>query len=143
MPVSRVCCLMSSASSAGPKYDDSNPTSIQESPADLSESGSENKPQTKLEIDRPQDFKFHVAYGAYSRAWDDNQSDAARTRLNGLISSLSKDDSEDNYYAFYSGIQEYRRDSLSFRPGRTRIQSQRKRDWQQRDTRDRRDQRHR
>ena len=134
---------MSSDSSAGPKYNVSNPTSIQESPADLSENGSENKPPQKLDVDRPQDFKFHVAYGVYSRAWDDNMSDAARTKLNGLISSLSKDDSEDSYYAFYSGIQEYRRDSMSFRPGRTRIQSQRKRDWQQRDSRDRRDRRHR
>jgi hypothetical protein len=134
---------MSSASSAGSKYDESNPTSIQESPADLSENGSENKAPVKLEIDRPQDFKFHVAYGVYSRAWDDNKSDVTRLKLNELISSLSKDDSEDSYYAFYSGMQEYRRDSMSFRSGRTRIQTQRKRDWQQRDSRDRRDRRHR
>jgi uridylate kinase len=40
-------------------------------------------------------------------------------------------------------IQEYRKDSMSFRSGRMRIQSQRKRDWQQRDSRDRRDRRHR
>lgn len=109
----------------------------------MSENGSEIKAPQKLDIDRPQDFKFHVAYGVYSRAWDDNQPDAARLRLNELISSLSKDDSEDSYYAFYSGIQEYRRDSTSFRSGRTRIQTQRKRDWQQRDSRDRRDRRHR
>jgi hypothetical protein len=133
---------MSSDSSARPKYDDPNPTGIQESPADLSENGSENKTPQKLEIDRPQDFKFHVAYGVYTRAWEDNQSDTARLRLNELISSLSKDDSEDSYYAFYSGIQEYRRDSMSFRSGRTRIQTSRKRDWQQRDSRDRRDRRH-
>ncbi|MGA2238970.1 MAG: hypothetical protein ABSG74_07150 [Candidatus Bathyarchaeia archaeon] len=109
----------------------------------MSENGTENKVPQKLEIDRPQDFKFHVAYAVYARGWEDNQSDAARTRLNELISSLSKDDSEDSYYAFYSGIQEYRRDSMSFRSGRTRIQTSRKRDWQQRDSRDRRDQRHR
>ena len=134
---------MSSESSARPKYDGPNPTGIQESPTGLSENGSENKSPQKLEIDRPQDFKFHVAYGVYSRAWDDNQSGAARLRLNELISSLSKDDSEDSYHVFYSGIQEYRRDSMSFRSGRTRIQTQRKRDWQQRDSRDRRDRRHR
>ena len=132
-----------SDSSARPKYDGPNPTGIQESPTDLSENGTENKVPQKLEIDRLQDFKFHVAYAVYARAWEDNQSDAARARLNELISSLSKDDSEDSYYAFYSGIQEYRRDSMSFRSGRTRIQTSRKRDWQQRDSRDRRDQRHR
>jgi hypothetical protein len=109
----------------------------------LSETVPENKPPEKLEIDRAQDFKFHVAYGVYARAWEDNKSDTARLRLNELISSLSKDDSEDSYYAFYSGIQEYRRDSMSFRSGRTRIQTSRKRDWQQRDSRNRRDQRHR
>jgi hypothetical protein len=134
---------MSSDSPARPKYDDPNPTGIEESPTDLSENGTEKKVPQKLEIDRPQDFKFHVAYGVYARAWEDNQSDAARARLNELISSLSKDDSEDSYYAFYSGIQEYRRDSMSFRSGRTRIQTSRKRDWQQRDSRDRRDRRHR
>jgi hypothetical protein len=134
---------MSSDPSARPKYDESNPTGSQESPPDLSETGSENKPPQKLEVDKPQDFKFHVAYGVYARAWEDNKSDTARLRLNELISSLSKDDSEDSYYAFYSGIQEYRRDSMSFRSGRTRIQTSRKRDWQQRDSRDRRDQRHR
>lgn len=132
-----------SDSSARPKYDGPTPTGIEESPTDLSGNGTENKVPQKLEIDRPQDFKFHVAYAVYARAWEDNQSDAARARLNELISSLSKDDSEDSYYAFYSGIQEYRRDSMSFRSGRTRIQTSRKRDWQQRDSRDRRDQRHR
>jgi len=48
----------------------------------------------KLDIDRPQDFKFHVAYGVYSRAWEDNGSETARNKLNELISALSKDDSE-------------------------------------------------
>jgi hypothetical protein len=108
----------------------------------LSEETPGNKAPAKLDIDRPQDFKFHVAYGVYSRAWDENTSEVARNRLNELISALSKDDGEDSYLAFYSGIQEYRRDSMSFRPGRMRIQTQRKRDWQQRDYRDRRNQRH-
>ncbi|MGD0549410.1 MAG: hypothetical protein ABSA81_02545 [Candidatus Bathyarchaeia archaeon] len=134
---------MSSDSSTQPKYDEPKSTGTEESPPDLSETIPENKPPQKLEIDRAQDFKFHVAYGVYARAWEDNKSDTARLRLNELISSLSKDDSEDSYYAFYSGIQEYRRDSMSFRSGRTRIQTSRKRDWQQRDSRDRRDSRHR
>jgi len=109
----------------------------------MPEDSSETKVLTKLDVDRPQDFKFHLAYGVYSRAWDENTSDATRARLNELISSLSKDDSDDGYHSFYAGIQEYRSDSMAFRSGRTRIQTQRKRDWQQRDTRDRRDRRHR
>jgi hypothetical protein len=109
----------------------------------MPEDSSETKAPTKLDVDRPPDFKFHLAYGVYSHAWDENSSDAARTRLNELISSLSKDDSDDGYHAFYAGIQEYRSDSMVFRSGRMRIQTQRKRDWQKRDTRDRRDSRHR
>jgi len=97
----------------------------------------------KLDVDRPQDFKFHVAYGVYSRAWDENTSEAVRIKLNELISSLAKDDSEDGYFAFYAGIQEYRKDLISFKPGRTRIRTQRKRDWQRTDIKDRRNQRHR
>ena len=97
----------------------------------------------KLDVDRPQDFKFHLAYGVYARAWEENTSETARNRLNELMSSLAKDDSENAYLTFYAGIQEYRRDSISFRSGRVRIQTQRKRDWQQRDSRDRRNQRHR
>ena len=103
----------------------------------------ESPDQTKLDIDRPQDFKFHLAYGVYSRAWDENSSEAARIKLNELISALSKDDTEDGYFAFYRGIQEYRRDTISFRQGRTRIETQRKRDWQRRSAKDSRDRRHR
>jgi len=117
--------------------------SIQESPSELPEDTSENKASTRLDIDRPQDFKFHVAYGVYARAWEENSSEAVRVKLNELISSLSKDDSEQSYLAFYAGMQEYRKDSMWFRPGRTRIQTQRKRDWQRTDTRDRRERRHR
>lgn len=107
------------------------------------ETGSENKGPPKLDIDRPQDFKFHLAYEVYSRAWDENASEAVRLRLNELISALSKDDTEDGYLAFYSGIQQYRRDSISFRPGRMRIETQRKRDWRRSSARDMRNRRHR
>jgi len=107
------------------------------------ETGSENKGPSKLDIDRPQDFKFHLAYGVYSRAWDENASETARLRLNELISALSKDDTEDGYFAFYRGIQGYRKDPTSFRPGRMRIETQRKRDWQRRSARDIRNRRHR
>jgi hypothetical protein len=63
-------------------------------------------------------------------------------RLNELISALSKDDTEEAYSAFYRGIHEYRKDSMSFTSGRMRIATQRKRDWQRRSARDMRDRRH-
>jgi hypothetical protein len=99
------------------------------------------KPVSKLEIDRPNDFKFRVAYDVYSRAWDENGSDGARLKLNELILSLSK--SEGDYSGFYAQIHEYRRDLASFKSGRARIETQRKRDWQKTDARDRRNSRHR
>ena len=116
---------------------------IQKSPTHMPETKRESKNPSKLDIDRPQDFKFHLAYGVYSRAWDENASEAVRLRLNELISVLSRDDTEDGYFAFYSGIQEYRKNPISFRPGRTRIETQRKRDWQRRSARDIRNRRHR
>ena len=45
-----------------------------------SESGGEKVP--KLMIDKPSDFLFHAAYTAYSKAWDENLSEDARTKLN-------------------------------------------------------------
>ena len=102
--------------------------------------GSENKAIIKLQIDRPQDFKFHIAYDVYSRAWDDNSSEAARLRLNELITALAND--KDDYSTFYSQIQEYRKGSDSFRPGRTRIRTERKRHWQTAETKSGRDRRH-
>lgn len=101
----------------------------------------EKKTASKLEIDRPQDFKFHIAYDVYSRAWDENASEAVRLKLNELISSLSNGESD--YSSFYAQIQEYRKELSSFKSGRTRIETQRKRDWQRSDARDRRNRRHR
>jgi len=106
---------------------------------------SENTPQpsgqSKLLIDRPDDFKFHLAYGVYSKAWDENASDAARAKLNELISSLAKD--ENGYSDFYGQIQQYRRDMSYPTSGRTRIETGRKRQWQRSQNRDARNRRHR
>lgn len=109
--------------------------------AENNQEGQEVKSTSKLEIDRPNDFKFHLAYDVYSRAWDNNQSDPARLKLNELISALASN--EDGYSDFYAQIQEYRKDYTSFRSGRTRIETQRKRDWQRADSKDGRDRRHR
>jgi hypothetical protein len=102
---------------------------------------SDSKSPTKLEIDRPHDFKFHIAYEVYSKAWDANTSDIARGKLNELISSLAGN--ENGYSDFYGQIQEYRKDGGGFRSGRTRIETSRKRDWQRSETRDGRNRRHR
>lgn len=104
------------------------------------EDSSENKRSSKLEIDRPSDFKFHLAYEAYSRAWDEYVSDSVRAKLNELISVLAND--ENGYSDFYAQIQQYRKDVSSFRSGRTRIETQRKKDWQRTETRDGRNRRH-
>jgi hypothetical protein len=106
----------------------------------MSENSAEKAEPSKLLIDRPQDFKFHLAYEVYSRAWDENTSDGARTKLNELISSLSSN--EDGYNDFYAQVQEFRRDVDIFRSGRTRIETKRKRDWQRTETRDGRNRRH-
>ena len=101
----------------------------------------ESKSPVKLEIDRPQDFKFHLAYDVYSKAWEANSSDAVRLKLNELITSLAKD--ENGYQSFYAQIQEYRHDAGGgFRSGRTRIETASKRAWQRTETREGRNRRH-
>jgi len=106
----------------------------------MAENISENKAPGKLDLDRPQDFKFHIAYEVYSRAWEDNTSESVRVRLNELISSLANDE---NYYSsFYAQIKDYRSDLSPFRSGNTRIETQRKRAWQKNETRDRRNRRY-
>jgi len=85
----------------------------------------EREPISKLQMDNPSDFKFHVAYMAYSEAWDENRSDATRTELNELISSLSA--GKASYEEFYANLSQFRKQRVEFR--RERIQSQRKRDW--------------
>ncbi len=114
---------------------------VQKSLRRIMKDNSEKKTPSRLDIDRPQDFKFHIAYDVYSRAWEDNTSESVRIKLNELISSLSND--ENGYSRFYAQIQQYRRDFTYFSPGRTRIETQRKRAWQKNETRDRRNRRYR
>jgi hypothetical protein len=106
----------------------------------MAENNSENQPLTKLDIDRPQDFKFHIAYEVYSQAWDDNGSESIRAKLNELISYLSNND--DGYGSFYAQIKPYRKDLDSFSPGRKRIQGQKKRAWAKDDAKARRNRRY-
>jgi hypothetical protein len=96
---------------------------------------------TKLLIDKPSDFKFHVAYMAYSETWDKINSPDTRTELNNIIEALSKE--EMGYSGFYRTLDEYRRHgSKHYEFSRQRIETQRKRDWRQKRNRQERNSRH-
>ena len=81
----------------------------------------------KLEVDRPLDFKYHAAFMAYSRTWDENPSEESRSKLNDIMRSLSGDDS--SYSNFYASLSQFRRDSDPDFSGRERIKTQSKREW--------------
>lgn len=110
----------------------------------------ETKPQTeepqteeatKLLVDKPSDFKFHAAYLAYSETWDKLESSRTRNELNDILTSLSKE--EMSYSSFYRTLDDYRRQgSKHYEFSRDRIETQRKRDWRQKQTRSQRNQRH-
>jgi hypothetical protein len=106
----------------------------------------ESKPQsneevTKLMIDRPSDFRFHAAYLAYSETWDKIISQETKMELNDILSSLSKE--EISYSTFYTRLDDYRRQgSKHYAFPRQRIESQRKRDWRKRQTKNMRNSRH-
>jgi uncharacterized protein with von Willebrand factor type A (vWA) domain len=96
---------------------------------------------TKLLIDKPSDFKFHAAYMAYSETWDKLSSPDTRTELNDILQSLSNE--KMSYSSFYRILDEYRRrGSRHYEFSRERIETQRKRDWRQKQTRSQRNQRH-
>ena len=96
---------------------------------------------TKLLIDKPSDFKFHAAYIAYSETWDKITESHIRTELNNILETLYKN--EMDYSEFYRELDDYRRHgSKHFEFSRERIDTQRKRDWRQKQTRSQRNQRH-
>ncbi len=105
-----------------------------------------NEPQTeqvdKLSIDKPSDFKFHAAYLAYSKTWDKVKSSNTKEEINSILVDLSKDKME--YGEFYKMLDEFRRQgSKHYEFSRQRIDTQRKRDWRQKQNRSQRNQRHR
>jgi hypothetical protein len=95
----------------------------------------------KLLIDKPSDFKFHAAYMAYSETWDKLPSQETKAELNNVLMSLSKE--EVSYSGFYRTLDEYRRQgSKHYDYPREKIETQRKRDWRQKQSRSQRNQRH-
>jgi uncharacterized protein YdiU (UPF0061 family) len=101
----------------------------------------QTKEVTKLLIDKPSDFKFHAAYVAYSETWDKIPESNVRAELNEILESLTRD--EMDYTEFYRVLDDYRRQgSKHYEFSRERIETQRKRDWRQKQTRSQRNQRH-
>jgi len=97
---------------------------------------------TKLLIDKPSDFKFHAAYIAYSEAWDKIDSTNTRKELNDILTSLSND--ERGYSHFYRALDDYRRgESRHYEFSRDKIETQRKRDWRQKQNKQERNSRYR
>ncbi len=108
------------------------------------ESKTDDMTVQKLLIDRPSDFKFHAAYRIYSQAWDENSSQRVGRKLNKIMVSLSK--GEIGYQSFYKKVNQYR---VEFNPEhyrggvRTRIETQRKRDWKRSEAKSARNSRYR
>jgi len=101
----------------------------------------QTKEVSKLLIDKPSDFKFHAAYNAYSETWDKIEASGVRVELNNILLSLSKD--ETDYSNFYRELDDYRRHgSKHFEFSRQRIETQRKRDWRQKQNKSQRNLRH-
>jgi hypothetical protein len=100
-----------------------------------------NETLSKMLIDRPSDFKFHVAYLVYSEAWDRASSNEAKLKLNENIKELSIGMLD--YETFYREISQYRATGQSERLSRRPfIETSSKKDWRRRDTRARREARH-
>lgn len=99
-----------------------------------------NQNVQKLLIDRPNDFRFHVAYNAYSEAWDNADSEEAKVKLNEMIEALSKN--EISYQNFYKMIGPYRTSAQPY-THRFRIKTQRKREWRKKAKRSLREARYR
>jgi hypothetical protein len=98
-------------------------------------------PVQKLLMDKPSDFKFHAAYLLYSQAWDNASSEEDRNELNEIITSLSKD--EIDYQNFYEKMRRHRAHGVYRAGGRTRIETQRKRDWRKKEAKNLRNKRYR
>ncbi|MFQ6081492.1 MAG: hypothetical protein ACE5OW_07490 [Candidatus Bathyarchaeia archaeon] len=83
------------------------------------------------------DFQYRAAYLAYSEAWDKVASQEAKKELNEILASLSK--REIDYQTFYKKISRHRANRGK---RRTRIKTQRKRDWRRKEKRKRRNARY-
>ena len=102
---------------------------------------SNEKEVTKLMVDRQSDFRFHAAYLAYSDTWDKATSQETKRELNDITSSLSQ--GEISYSNFYKRLDQFRRPGAKhYAYPRKRIETQRKRDWRKKQTKNMRNARY-
>ena len=95
---------------------------------------------TKLMIDRPTDFQFHAAYLTYSNTYDKTTNLETKKQLNQNILALQQN--QIDYSTFYKSISKYRTEGSQHNYGRTRLKTQRKRDWRRKTQRHERIERH-
>lgn len=94
-------------------------------------------PVKKLSINKPYDFQYRAAYLAYSKVWEKAASQEIKKELNEILTLLSK--KEIDYQTFYKKISRHRANRGR---RRTRLKTQRKRDWRRKEKRRRRNARH-
>jgi len=95
----------------------------------------------KLSIDNPSDFQFHAAYLAYSATYDKTTDPENKKKLNQNITDLQQ--KQLDYATFYRKINQYRAEaSPQHGYRRTRIKTQRKREWRRKAQKREREERH-
>jgi hypothetical protein len=77
----------------------------------------------------------------YSQAWDNTSSEEDRNELNEVITLLSK--GEIDYRDFYEKMRRHRVHGVYRASGKTRIETQRKRDWRKKEAKNLRNKRYR
>lgn len=106
------------------------------------ETKNESKASKKLLVDDPSDFQFHAAYLKYSDAYDEAADPEVKKQLNQSITLLQQN--QIDYPTFYQNISQQRSEtSPQKRYRRTRIKSQRKREWRRKAKKREREKRHR
>ena len=95
----------------------------------------------KLLIDNPSDFQFHAAYLVYSDIFEKISDSETRKQLNQNITALQQN--QIDYPTFYRNITQYREEaSPNHSFSRTRIKTQKKREWRRKTQRRERIKRH-
>lgn len=100
----------------------------------------EQPPIEKLQLDDPMNFPFHAAYLVYSDLFDQAGSQEAKRELNNNIDALKQ--GQIDCETFYRNIAHHRKMSPMPRQERFSLQTQRKRDWRQKEQRSDRIRRH-
>ncbi len=103
-------------------------------------SKTEQPPVEKLLLDDQMNFPFHAAYIVYSELFDDATSFEVKKELNDNIEALKL--GQIDFETFYRNIARYRKIAPMPRQDRLSVQTQRKRDWREKEQRSDRFRRH-